>query len=78
MKSNRTLLWGMGGILFASVVLGQYQLFQKRESEMKKYFSLILNEKKSLQNHVQYLENREEQLLTRVNLAEAKIDTINK
>lgn len=78
MKTSRTFLVVLGGFLFAVLVAGQYTHYQKKEAQMRKYFSLILNEKKSLENHLQYLEKREKQLFSRLSQAEEKINNINR
>jgi len=78
MKTKEKLLWVAGGLLFVTVVGGQYQHNQKQDRELRKYFSLLLNEKKGLENHLHYLEQKEEILLKRMKRAEAELDSFQK
>lgn len=78
MNRSRMLLMVLGGFLFGMIVVGQIYFHSKKEGEMRKYFSLILNDKKSLENHVQHLANREKILLDRLNQAEAKIKNLTR
>lgn len=74
MKKNKGLMLLVGGALLFGLGLGsEAYLSKKQHQQYQKSFSILLQEKKSIENHMHHMENREQVLLTRIKKAEEKL-----